>query len=70
MSAPILIAISGGSGSGKTTLATALANRLGRDECLIVSDDDYYRGKPKDRPFDPETFNFDDPASKDAGSSR
>lgn len=62
---PVLIAISGGSGSGKTTLAAALANRLGRDACLIVSDDDYYRGKPEGQPFDPDTFNFDDPTSKD-----
>lgn len=65
MTAPVLIAISGGSGSGKTTLANALANRLGQAECLIVSDDDYYRGKPEGAPFDPDTFNFDDPASKD-----
>ena len=63
--APVLIAISGGSGSGKTTLATALAHRLGQANCLIVSDDDYYRGKPEGQPFDPDTFNFDDPASKD-----
>ena len=62
---PVLIAISGGSGSGKTTLATALANRLGRANCLIVSDDDYYRGRPEGQPFDPDRFNFDDPASKD-----
>lgn len=62
---PILIAICGGSGSGKTTLATALANRLGQSNCLIVSDDDYYRGRPQSEPFDPETFNFDDPSSKD-----
>jgi len=65
MTTPILIAISGGSGSGKTTLATALANRLGPERCLIVSDDDYYRGRPQGQPFDPETFNFDDPSSKD-----
>ena len=63
--APVLIAITGGSGSGKTTLATALAGRLGRDDCLIVSDDDYYRGRPEGEPFDPDEFNFDDPASKD-----
>jgi uridine kinase len=62
---PVLIAISGGSGSGKTTLATALANRLGQANCLIVSDDDYYVGRPKGQPFDPDRFNFDDPASKD-----
>ena len=62
---PVLIAITGGSGSGKTTLATALANRLGPERCLIVSDDDYYRGRPQGQPFDPDRFNFDDPASKD-----
>ena len=65
MTTPVLIAISGGSGSGKTTLATALANRLGQANCLIVSDDDYYRGRPEGQPFDPDTFNFDDPSSKD-----
>jgi uridine kinase len=62
---PVLIAISGGSGSGKTTLATALANRLGPADCLIVSDDDYYRGRPAGEAFDPDRFNFDDPSSKD-----
>lgn len=65
MDKPILVAISGGSGSGKTTLATALANRLGHANCLIVSDDDYYRGRPQGQPFDPDRFNFDDPSSKD-----
>jgi uridine kinase len=63
--APVLIAISGGSGSGKTTLATALATRLGKADCLIVSDDDYYLGRPSEGAFDPDRFNFDDPASKD-----
>lgn len=65
MATPVLIAISGGSGSGKTTLATALANRLGQADCLIVSDDDYYRGRPAGEAFDPDRFNFDDPSSKD-----
>lgn len=65
MTTPVLIAISGGSGSGKTTLATALANRLGPADCLIVSDDDYYRGRPAGEAFDPDRFNFDDPSSKD-----
>jgi uridine kinase len=65
VTAPVLIAISGGSGSGKTTLAAALANRLGSQDCLIVSDDDYYRGRPRGQPFDPDRFNFDDPSSKD-----
>lgn len=65
MGAPVLIAITGGSGSGKTTLATALANRLGQGDCLIVSDDDYYLGKPSEGPFDPARFNFDDPSAKD-----
>lgn len=62
---PILIAISGGSGSGKTTLATALANRLGQANCLIVSEDDYYRGQPEGAPFDPDRFNFDDMSAKE-----
>lgn len=62
---PILIAISGGSGSGKTTLATALANRLGHANCLVISEDDYYRGQPEGVAFDPDRFNFDDMAAKE-----
>ncbi len=60
-----LIAISGGSGSGKTTLAAALAGRLGAADCLVISEDDYYLGRPEDAPFDPDAFDFDHPSAKD-----
>lgn len=65
--APVLIAVGGGSGSGKTTLAAALARRLGADDCLVISEDDYYRGRPPGEAFDPDLFDFDDPAAKDMG---
>lgn len=59
-----LIAITGGSGAGKTTVAKALAARLGAAATLI-GEDDYYRCSSNIRDFDPDTFNFDEPAAKD-----
>ena len=56
---PTLIAICGGSCSGKTTLAAHLKTLL-KDECLILSQDDYYFDITE-VPFEGRLPNFDHP---------
>jgi uridine kinase len=73
MGKSFMIAITGGSGSGKTTLARALHARLGADNCVLVTEDNYYHprsfyGAAAMKMSHAEleaTFNFDDPAGKD-----
>lgn len=59
-----LIAITGGSGAGKTTVARALARRLGAS-AVVIAEDDYYRCSSTVANFDPTTYNFDLPATKE-----
>jgi uridine kinase len=59
-----LIAITGGSGAGKTTVANALARRLGAG-AVVIPEDDYYRCSSRVPNFDPATYNFDIPSSKE-----
>jgi uridine kinase len=59
-----LIAITGGSGAGKTTIAQALAWRLGAG-AVVIAEDDYYRCSSNVPNFDPATYNFDTPSSKE-----
>ena len=39
----LFIGICGASGSGKSTLAHALEEKLGKDRCLVMQQDSYYR---------------------------
>lgn len=59
----ILIAICGGSCSGKTTLAAHLESKLG-DDCLLLSQDDYYFGI-EHMEFEGRLPNFDHPNAID-----
>lgn len=59
-----IVAITGGSGAGKTTLARALARRLDAG-AVVIAEDDYYRCSSTVPSFDPATFNFDAPNSKE-----
>jgi uridine kinase len=59
-----LIAITGGSGAGKTTVAHALARKLGAG-AVVIAEDDYYRCSSRVPDFDPATYNFDIPSSKE-----
>ncbi|MBL8547010.1 MAG: AAA family ATPase [Hyphomonadaceae bacterium] len=59
-----LIAITGGSGAGKTTVARALARRLGTG-AIVIAEDDYYRCSSTVSGFDPATYNFDLPSTKE-----
>ncbi|WGL17188.1 uridine kinase [Microbulbifer bruguierae] len=54
-----IIAIAGGSCSGKTTLAQAVYEQLGEDNCLLILQDNYYRGLEGITNFDvPEAIDF------------
>ncbi len=61
----ILVGITGGSGSGKTTLTLCLGARLGGDNCVVISQDDYFKDL-RDRIAPPREFpNFDEPDAVD-----
>lgn len=40
---PYIIGISGGSASGKTSVSREIFNRLGIDDCMLITMDSYYR---------------------------
>ena len=63
--APFILGVSGGSGSGKTYFAHALANRLGRDKCTIISQDSFYIDQSKRFDHDGGAVNFDHPDAID-----
>lgn len=58
-----VLGIAGGSGSGKTTLARRIAERLGEDQCLILSQDSYYVDQSEKFTEDGGDINFDHPDS-------
>jgi uridine kinase len=39
----VLVGIAGGTGSGKTSFAEKIASRLGRDRCVTIAQDSYYK---------------------------
>jgi uridine kinase len=51
-----VIAIGGGSGSGKSVISNSIRNRLGKENCSIISQDSYYFGP---------TENYDHPKAID-----
>ena len=61
----VLVAITGGSGSGKSTLAAALMAAMPPGAAVMLSEDWYYHDCSAFPDFDPETFDFDDVASRD-----
>lgn len=58
-----IVGIAGGSGSGKSTLARKIAEQLGEDETLIVSQDSYYIDQSEKFTQDGGDVNFDHPGS-------
>ena len=57
----IVIGLAGGTGSGKTSFAEALAERVGRENTVLLSQDAYYRD-PSHLPFEErEKINYDHP---------
>lgn len=61
----ICFAIAGGSGVGKTFLAQQLLRRLGRDRCVILSMDRFYRDLRLLSAVEREAINFDHPKALD-----
>jgi uridine kinase len=60
-----LIGIVGGSASGKTCLAHAVVRHFAGQGSYVLPEDDYYVDAGNMDGFDPNVFNFDEPASKD-----
>ncbi len=60
-----VVGISGGTGSGKTTLAKMLAQHFGQD-CVVVSQDWYYRDLAALPPEERAQVNFDAPDAIEA----
>ncbi|MES2615139.1 MAG: uridine kinase [Bdellovibrionota bacterium] len=64
MTPTTIIAITGGSGSGKTTVAKMLQELLGRDNCTIITQDNYYQDQSQHFKGD-GSINFDCPQAID-----
>ena len=62
-----VVGIAGGSGAGKTTLAIALADALGPERCLLLSQDRYYVDQSDRFVEDGGDVNFDHPSALDFG---
>ena len=66
MTTPVtLLGIVGGSASGKTCLAEEIARQNAHAGTYVLSEDDYYVDAGNMPGFDPNRFNFDEPAAKD-----
>lgn len=60
-----IIAISGGSGSGKTTFSKKLEEFLGKETCVFIGLDNYYKDQSEKFNQNKESVNFDHPDSID-----
>jgi len=66
MTKPVfLLGIVGGSASGKTRLAEALSRHYAPQSAYVIPEDDYYVDAAAIPDFDPDRFNFDEPAAKE-----
>ena len=61
----ILVAVAGGTGSGKTSFALRLLERLGRDRCLTLAQDSYYKDGSALLPAARAAINYDHPDAFD-----
>jgi uridine kinase len=61
----ILVGIAGGTGSGKTSFATRLADRLGRENCVTIAQDAYYKDGSALGPDARRAINYDHPDAFD-----
>ena len=62
---PFVLGVAGGSGSGKTYFAKDLQRILGKENCEIVLQDNFYFDQSKNFDFDGGSVNFDHPSSID-----
>ena len=65
MKKPFIIGITGGSGSGKTTFISQLEKHFSKKQLSIISQDDYYRPRTKQKADNQGIKNFDRPKSID-----
>jgi uridine kinase len=61
----ILVGIAGGTGSGKTSLAERIAERVGGDRCLTLTQDAYYKDGSALDPEARAALNYDHPDAFD-----
>lgn len=61
----VLVGIAGGTGSGKTSFAQKLLDRLGRDRCVTVAQDSYYKDGSALTPEARAAINYDHPDAFD-----
>lgn len=65
MDKPIIIGITGGSGSGKTCFIRDLQQELEAKDLCIISQDDYYKSRDKQKEDKEGVTNFDRPGAID-----
>lgn len=61
----VVVGVAGGSGSGKTYFASALREKLGTDQSVLIYQDNFYKDQSKQFDFDGGSVNFDHPDSLD-----
>jgi uridine kinase len=61
----ILVGIAGGTGAGKTSFAQKLLARVGRDNCLLLTQDSYYKDGSRLPPAERAIINYDHPDAFD-----
>lgn len=68
MAKPFLIGVTGGSGSGKTTFINELRANFKQSDLCIISQDDYYFPRERQKMDSHGIHNFDLPSSIDSSS--
>jgi uridine kinase len=63
----VLVGIAGGTGSGKTSFAEKLSERLGRERCVIIAQDSYYKDGSALDPQARAAINYDHPDAFETG---
>jgi len=61
----LIIGIAGGTGSGKTSVARSIADQLGPDKAVIISQDNYYLNHLELSPEERAHINYDHPLAFD-----
>jgi uridine kinase len=62
---PYLIGISGGSASGKTSVAQIISKLMGIQDCILISQDSYYKVLGEEQYRNLSEYNFDHPNAFD-----
>ena len=59
---PVIVSVTGISGSGKSTVAEKIKERYGKENCVIISSDRYYREQVGKSFEEREKSNYDEPS--------